>query len=221
MRKKDFEAIGRQLLPDLPGFAVKGYLLLLRPLDHTLRGICFNGSIDPRSFYVEVFIQPLFVPSRHISLNIGWWLRRVSGRSDSWGADDPNLVEELCMELKREALPFLSRIQTPRDVADAAGVVHPTKGPGLHQPIARASGDPITQQAIAFALARADEIEKGREALAPLIRTLHDKIPWRREMAERALSLQGMLLNDPAAARRQLDAWEAETVKSLGLEQFR
>ncbi len=221
MRKKEFEAVGKRLLPDLPGFAVKGCLLLLRPLGHTLRGICFNGSIDPRSFYVEVFIQPLFVPSRHISLNIGWRLRCAFGRSDSWGADDPHLVEELRMGLKREALPFLSRIQTPRDVADAASVVHPIKGPVVQQVITYTSADPIVQQAIAFALARADEIEKGREALAPLIRTLHDEIPWRREMAERALSLQGMLLNDPAAARRQLDAWETQTVKNLGLEQFR
>ncbi len=129
MKKKEFEAIGKRLLPDLPNFAVKGDLLLIRPLGCALRGVCFNRSIDPRSFYVEIFIQPIFVPSEHIGFNIGWRLRGGSGGSDSWDADVPNLIMALSAGLRREALPFLSRIQSPRDIADAASSVHKIKGP--------------------------------------------------------------------------------------------
>ena len=144
-------------------------------------GICFDGSIDPRKFYVQVFIKPLFVPSQHLSFNIGW---RLGGGSHTWNADTPNLITELSAGLKREALPFLSRVQSPRDVADAASSLHPIKGPVMQQAITYAVGDPITQQAIAYALARAGDVKEAGDALGRLISLLHEEVPWQHEMAD-------------------------------------
>ncbi len=220
MKKKEFEAIGKKLLPDLPGFAVKGPLLFVRPIGHTLRGVYFARSIDPRGFYVQIFLEPLFVPSQQVGFNIGWRLRRASGRSDSWGADDPHLVEELRMGLKREALPFLSRIHSPRDVADAASVVHPIKGPVVQQVITYTSGDPIVQQAIAFALARSGSLDAAKSALNRFIDLAGARGFWSDEI-DRARALKSRIINDPAAAQRQLDAWETETIHNLGLDGFR
>lgn len=221
MKKKEFEAIGKRLLPHLPGFAVKGPLLFLQPVGHTLRAICFNGSIDPRSFYVQIFLEPLFVPSEHIGFNIGWRLRGGTGGSSSWNADAPNLIPELIAALGREALPFLSRVHSPRDVAEVASAIHPVKGPIAQETVPYTSGDPIKQQAIAYALARDGDVAEAGEALDRLVNLLHEEVPWQHEIAERARVLKSQLLRDPAAARRQLDVWEAETAKNLGLEEFR
>jgi len=120
LSKKELEAIGKRLLPDLFGFVVRGPLLVMKPLGHTLRAIYLSGSIDPRSFYVQILLQPLFVPSEHVFFNVGWRLRGGSGGSDSWDADAPNLITELGAGLTREALPFLLRVELPQDTARAA-----------------------------------------------------------------------------------------------------
>jgi hypothetical protein len=217
MKKKEFEAIGKRLLPYLPGFAVKGTLLFMRPIGHTLRAVFFDRSIDPRKFYVRIFIQPLFVPSQHLYFNIGW---RLGGGSHTWSADASNLIAELGAGLKREALPFLSRIHSPQDVAEAAGSIHPIQGPAAQQTVSYVGRDEATQQAIAYALARGGDLQRGSEALDHLIELCGD-LAWQREMAARAQTLKSQLVSDPAAAQKQLDTWELDTAKTLGLEEFR
>jgi hypothetical protein len=221
VKKKEFEAIGKQLMPELPGFALNGGLLFVRPLEHTLRGIRFDRSIDPRSFYVWIFLMPLCVPNNHLCFNIGWRLRGGVNGSISWNADDPNLIVELLAALKRDALPFLSRIQTPRDLADVAGAIHRVTGPVAERIGSRTSNDPINQEAIGYALARAGDIDEACIALDRLVSILGHENPWEREMAERARSLKALLISDPAAAQLQLDKWESETAENLGLDEFR
>ena len=63
MKKQEFEKIGKQLLVEMPGFADRGDLLFIQPVRRVLRGVCFDRSIDPNSFYVQFFVQPLFVPT--------------------------------------------------------------------------------------------------------------------------------------------------------------
>src|SRR5947209_27626 len=201
MKNKEFEAIGKRLLPYLPGFTVCGNMLFIRPVGHTLRAIMFDRSIDPRGFYVQVFLEPLFVPTNVIGFNIGW---RVGGGSHTWNADDPNLVAELGTALKREAFPFLSGAQTPSDVARAASSL-------------KLSGDFYVQQAVAYALARAGNAEGAAAALEQLVRLLDTPVKpgWQHEMIDRAMSLKAKVADDPPAAQRQLDEWEAESAHAL------
>jgi hypothetical protein len=205
MTKKELEKIGKALLPELPSFGVAGQLLFAQPIRHTLRAVFFDRSIDARGFYAQVFVLPLCVPTKHIGFNFGW---RVGGGSHLWNADAPSLIAELGAALKREALPFLSRIQSPRDVADA--------GMSLQK-----SADRYVQQAIAYALARAGDVGKAVAELDTLVAMLDVKVPWQLEMAERAQALKSKLLASPAEAQHQLDVWENESAKNLGLERFR
>lgn len=72
MRKTEFNSLIKALTKELPGFAVKGSLMFIPPCRHLLRGIYFETSAaDKRSFYVTVFVLPLFVPTDHIYLNLG------------------------------------------------------------------------------------------------------------------------------------------------------
>lgn len=52
MKTKDFAALGRRLLPALPGFRVEGDMIFMHPIAHILRGICFDGS----SFDAKLFL---------------------------------------------------------------------------------------------------------------------------------------------------------------------
>lgn len=220
MKKKEFEKIGNQILANLPGFAVKGELLLMQPLGHMLRGVCFNRSINPRSFYVEIFLQPLFVPLQHIAFNIGWRLRKQDGKFESWDADAPNLIEDLIESLKHEMLPFFSRIYTFQDMAIAIGSIHKIKGP-VPKLIVGTSRDSYVLQAFAFALAFGGEVEQACNALDRLLGLLNVKIPWQLEMANRAQMMKSLLISNPAVARNQLENWENETIHNLGLENYR
>jgi hypothetical protein len=207
MKKKDFAALAKRLLPHLVGFTVKGPMLFIQPLKHTLRGIYFEGSsFDARSFYVWMFFMPLCVPTHHIGFNLGRRIRGVGG-GDRWNADAPNLLAELGAALKREALPFLGGIASLQDVAKAATAL-------------QTSHDPYVQEAIAYALARTGEIEQAAMALDQLIGLLDAKVPWQCEMADRARTLKSQMVSNPADVQRQLEAWEAENIHTLGLEAF-
>jgi hypothetical protein len=83
------------------------------------------------------------------------------------------------------------------------------------------SQDPYTQQAIAYALARAGDVNKAVAELGQLTALLDVKVPWQREMVERADALKSQLLSDTTSAQKQLEAWEAESARNLGLEKFR
>ena len=71
MTTKEFIALEKSLLPDLPDFAVKGPLMFIPPAERLLRGISFEGSsFDKTSFYVTVFVMPLCIPTKHLYFNL-------------------------------------------------------------------------------------------------------------------------------------------------------
>jgi hypothetical protein len=113
MKNKDFARLGKQLLPDLPGFAVKGPYTFIAPVGHSLRGLCFEShSYEANLFYVWVFFLPVFIPRKYVSLNFGRRLQGPNG-DDRWNADAPTLIADLRAAVERQALPFLSAIRSP------------------------------------------------------------------------------------------------------------
>jgi hypothetical protein len=151
---------------------------------------------------VQVFVQPLFIPAEEIHFDFGW---RIGG--GSWDADRPNLVRELGIAIKTVAVPFLTKINTPMEVAEAAR--------SLRKP-----GNPNIQRAIAYSFARAGETRKAIAALDDFLRRMPSKIntDWLLEDARRAEILRDELKTNPAAAQRRLLAWESQTKQNLRLE---
>lgn len=204
MKNKDFTTLIQRILPNLPRFVLKVPLMLLPPMDHTLRAIYFEShSYETRLFYVWVFYLPLFVPRKHVSFEFG---KRIGG--NPWHADDPNLVQELGEALKREALPFLAPIKSPLDVAYAVQKLNLPQNPHI-------------QEATAYALARAGDADKALTEIDTLLAMLDAKISWQFEIAERAHSLKSLLTSDLNGAQKQLEDWEVESIRNLGLEKFR
>ena len=151
---------------------------------------------------MQVFVQPLFIPAEEIHFDFGW---RIGG--GSWDADRPNLVRELGIAIKTVAVPFLTKINTPMEVAEAARSF-------------RKPGNPNIQRAIAYSFARAGETRKAIAALDDFLRRMPSKIntDWLLEDARRAEILRDELQTNPAAAQRRLLAWESQTKQNLRLE---
>jgi hypothetical protein len=104
-------------------------------------------------------------------------------------------------------VPFLSRVESLLDFVNVAK--------------SYSAANPHTRKAIAFALGRAGHTIEAVNVLDQLLGQLDLNVAWQREIANIANALKSQLVNDPAAAQRQLDAWEAETATNLGLESFR
>ncbi|MDB6031215.1 MAG: hypothetical protein JWM16_1553 [Verrucomicrobiales bacterium] len=206
MTNKDFSTLAQRLLPNLPGLAIKSPLMFAAPVGHTLRGICFEShSYETKLFYVWVFLQPLCVPTKYLGFSLGKRIETVAG--GPWNADAPSLLRELSAALRSQALPFLSHIDSLHNVAEAASSLK-SKGP-------------YVQQAIAYVLARAGDVNRAAAELGQLTGLLDAKVPWQREMAERAELLKAKLVANPVDAQSQLEGWENDTAKNLGLESFR
>ena len=205
MTTKEFILLEKSLLSELPVFAIKGRLMFIPHTELILRGISFEGSsFDKTSFYASMFVMPLCVPTNHLYFNFGNRIRKENG-ADRWNVAMPNLVTELGSALKLQAVPFLSRIESLLDFVEVAKSF---------------SGNPHTPKAIAFALARAGQNSQAVEVLDQLLSQLDLNVAWQREIADQAKALRAKLVTNPIEAQQQLDAWEAETVHNLGLDDF-
>jgi len=205
MKKRQFEALCKMLLPDLPGFTCKGWLLYAVPLGHVLRGFCCDDSgFDPKKFTVWAFFLPLYVPRQYLSFNMGFRLKDVRGCDRWWKIDDPRLGEELLACIQQQGLPFLEAVKQPCDVVTAIQRL------GIDSNV-------YNLEAMAYSLVMIDDVVAAQQALERLTKLLDTSVPWQAEMKTRAMELARKLDIDPQEARRQLAEWEQATVKNLGL----
>lgn len=206
MKTKEFTALVRKLLPNLPGFTVKGQIAFKYPLRDILQGLYFEGSsFDTHSFYIWVFLLPLCIPTKHVSFNIGFRVHKLD-KGDRWDISDPQLITELTQALQEQAMPFLQNDKSPSSIIEIARSF-------------KKESDPYVQQAIAYMAISAGNIRDGHEELNKLCHMLDSQIPWQKVMLSRAQYLQGVLLTDFAKAQNQLSLWTAESIIALGLEE--
>jgi len=46
MTNKQFAKLAQNLVADLPGHAIQGQLMIAAPLEHMVRGLCFDSSFQ-------------------------------------------------------------------------------------------------------------------------------------------------------------------------------
>lgn len=108
------------------------------------------------------------------------------------------------MAVTREALPFLSEVESLPDLARIVAAKWSPK-------------NPYVKQAIAYALAYSGQLEAANTQLEQLLELLDSTVPWQREMAERAILLRTKLTN-LQDAQQQLRIWEMESRSNLKLD---
>lgn len=208
MTSRELSRLAKDLVPGLPGFSCKGPMAFGTPVDHTLRGLYFEGSsFDKQSFYVWAFVMPLCVPARHVSFNLGRRVRELDG-GERWSVGTRKLSSQLLSAAKLDGNPPILRPLSLSDTVHIASAFATTL-------------DPHAVQAHAYALARSGSAQLAVLKLRELMATLDRGVAWQNEMWDRASSLSALLGSDPSAASRQLVRWESETVRDLQLEEFR
>jgi len=205
------------LLPHLPGFRVHRSLVYSSPVALILRGFDFQPSyMDPAAFTVEVFAQPLYVPSDCIWYTFGSRLSVLKFRRDIWWrleSSEPTIAERVFGEvlscIYEVGLPFIEQLSTPEDFVRRG---------------ARKSGvpnDPYVRETVAYSRVLVGDYDRAKHDLGQLHRELLQKAhdyPWMGEMAERVDRVMSLLAQSPEAATEQLHEWRNWTLTKLRLE---
>lgn len=202
---KALVALIRQILPDLPGFIVKKRLLYLKPIRPILRAVYFDASGYSKDwFYINEFVQPLYVPNSHFAFNFGNRIRD-SQRKDGWDLAKPEIVEEVTSALQERALPFLESIVTVDDFIASYRE---------HSQI-----NPHTPKNIGYSLVRVGRFGEAQEVFDRLLPQLDLGSSWQLDMDCDIRRLKTLIDNDPAGAIRQLQDWEVDTARKLGFSE--
>ena len=202
MTKRQRAKLTEQFLQHLPDdFATDGAILFLSPIAHILRGVLVNRSSDPQVFYLEVFVQPLFLPSAHVVLNLGW---RLGGGLKRWRIDEQGVIEAAAQRIRDEVVPVLRPIDRPEALITAISE-------------RKIVGGSYSDEVVAYALAQGGRRDEAVDALNLLEASYDPSIVWQKEAAARAHSLRETLVTAPDRAQRMLSQWEARTVEKLGL----
>jgi hypothetical protein len=208
MKNSEFKAIEKRLERELSGFAFNDRLMFLAPVKSVLRGFCFEPTRSSKdSFYLWAFFQPLFVPAKEVRFLFGHRLdngRRLRN-------DRPNLDSVLLLAMKSE-MPNLLRLQTAKAVASALEPFTKPNGVGFVNPHCR--------EAYAYSLIQAGQPEKANRVLDTLVNSIDTNLAWQQEILSRAVGVLEMLTKQPQDAIAQMECWEIETARNLGLEKF-
>ena len=209
MTARETEKLLKKLLPRLPGFTVSRRFLFMCPIGHILRGFYFDRSSDPLSFYLHVFIQPLYIPRDSVVFLFGERL----GQSWKYQADaEAELIENLLERISNEGLPVLKGIETPAQFAET-----------IDQVVRVNPKDPHALRARAYSFVLAGEHENAIEIFDRLqteLAELEDEPLWLRELLQETQTFRQLLVHKPAEAKDKLYEWERYTLTNLRLNKF-
>lgn len=229
MKGRVWERLAKEhILPDLPGFAVKGRLVFRAPVGLLLQGVVLNGSIDPNGGYVEDFVQPLFVPADHITISNGNRLRRNGQQYWPVLPDDPvSGVLAVRDVILAEAVPFLDRVGTLSGFARYIEQIRSRPKPWI-PPERRCLGPtPLFTPGWVFDIAACHILLRNRDAaeqeLAKLSLNPPGSLDYPSTQAQLArCDLLARLLagGGTEAARAQLMEWRSFTLAQTRLERW-
>jgi hypothetical protein len=205
----------KAIQPSMPGFGAKGALLVNRKIGSLLKGIFVDSSRDPKRFYVQVFVQPLYVPANTLVFNLGW---RLGGRA--WVKDAQSVSDDIAAAVRVEALPFLSAIETPLDLAMS---VIRTPYLAATSPQGQASSranDPVCMRMRLYSLIYAGKLYDAAVEFDKLKRALTLQFEWENIMLEEASSILQLSTRHPDQALAKFKQWTLETARSLRLDTF-
>lgn len=113
---QDFARV--HVLGRLPGMVMSRSVLHLPDTSWLLRGVAMVPAPSRDSFWLWVFVQPLYVPADRLVLRYGQLLARMSDRNlTGWpGSLTPELGTEIATSVRTQALPQLNAVQKPSDL---------------------------------------------------------------------------------------------------------
>lgn len=210
MTARRIQSLARRfLLPHLSQYDVSNGILIRRPLRHLIAGYCFESSgFDADSFYLWAFVQPLYVPSDHISFTFG---RRLShGSSDGWSlsGNDTQDMRAVWEAIRAQGTDYLACLGTPRDIAERG------------QMIRAAPDDPHVLEARAYSYALIGCLGQARDLALQaqdVWRRLSHGTPWAVELVQRITVFLERLSVGSSSVSQLLEEWSDGTARNLRL----
>jgi hypothetical protein len=201
VNKRDANRLLGAATASLDNFVTRGRVAWMRPVGEIARGVAIDeSSFDPAGFYAWAFFMPLFVPSSHVSFNLGFRLKRRDG-SQRWNANDSTCTTELAAAIATQAVPEL------QSVNDAVSVMSFMHRHGF-----------VDRHTTLLCYSKLGDIAAAEQALQELLRGLDMSVKWQRELAESMSDVLHKLRHSQAETDRQLQQWSNATAKSLGVE---
>lgn len=206
MTTRELVAVERALATEVPGFVIQKSLMFIPPVKNLLRGIHFQGSsFSKTKLYANMFVMPLCMPKEGLKLTYGNRVRH-NGVGDIWDKELVDLVATLAEAVKNYALPFLNQVNSL---------------PGFIEYLEPEASTFRDWQALATTLAQAGRFEESLGYCDRVLAGYDQTVPWQVSVKEEIETLKGKILINPEDALQQLEAWEIQTVSSLGLTAFR
>jgi hypothetical protein len=208
MRGRDFERLARKhLLPQLPGFRLGRGLIYAEPFDYLLRGMSMDSSAFSREdFYLNCFVQPLYVPAEGLRFPFGFRLRDPRNNHGGWTFTDVTEEEVFAgvlAAIKEQCVPIVDNYAHPSTLERWPGAWD-----GLHMAEGAAYGLVIEgprDKAVKW-LSRTDELAK------------RDGRDWALRVGERARLITETLTRSHEDAVSLLRHWADETAVKLRAE---
>lgn len=206
MKGRAFQKFAQNfLLPELPGFAVKGDLIYRVTVGRVLNAITFDSSgFSPRVFYPNAFVQPLYVPLDFITMTLG---KPFLGH---WEFQPGNqaLADRLLQSIKTEGMPLLQALGTPEKIAHHAEKMKSTENHYVRQ---------ATAYSMVLVGEEREAIKRLDELLVMLEKMASGIQKWALDVHREVAHFRGIVLRDPDEARTLLLQWGEETRTKLKL----
>ena len=201
------------LLHRNPDLAMIGRLVVIKPVQHILRGIYIDRIGVPRLFMPAWAVVFLFEPRQSFSYNWGERIGRPVPGAASWDANDPGTPAMMCEAIEKGALSLLRPIKT---IDDFAKFTSKERFPHTFLDLYKirkifvdvARGDLDTARSICDYLAS----DKGKLGHLPMMQQEYDRVT--KELCPLVAA------NDRTGLARLLHSYEAQSVRNLKLEKF-
>ena len=207
MKKREFQKFASEfLIPQLPGFAVKGHLIYEVPVGNLFRGFVFDSSgFSAKTFNPDAFVQPLYIPHDYITMTLG---KRLLGVWEFQSGGDQALADRLLQSMRMEGLPLLQALGTPEKIAHDAEKLFSPK-------------NHYVRQARAYSLVLIGQDREAIQRLDELLAMLKEMSvgiqKWALKVHAEVASFRETLLRDAEEARGLLAQWTEQTRQKLGL----
>lgn len=207
MKKKQVEKFANlHLLPSLLGFCVRGNLLFQAPVGNILKAFLFDSSgFSATTFHPQVFVQPLYILSEHLSLTPG---KRFKGHWEFEPGNEIQLGQRLLNQIHEVGLPFLRAHNTTEDLVRDAKA-----DPAVDI-------NPHVRRMLAYSLLMLGRNDEGLDELdktLSIINRSRETTPWERALFEEVGMIKEKLMRNPVDVVETLHAWTEQTRANLKL----
>ena len=208
MDKKAARNIWSRINQTFEDYRLKNRLIVKVPIGHILCGILFEPSaFSKEPFYINVFVQPLYVPSEHLVLTFGI---RVPGQWEYVPSQIDTVASLVSKGLEAHALPFFLSLATPELFYENAREKFPEENIHFQQLLV------LT----AILLRKSADAQRHFDILKRLVEKTDRKITWPRAVLDETFTFLDESMRDLDVGREHLLAVESATLRALGLDEF-